>query len=191
MLESESVPLPEWWPALFPPPFAPVPPSDMPAWPDDAATRRLALSLGEAHADAVASLRRLGATHGGGLFGVVKGVLAEYERLGYLTAMDGRRIIACCEAFEQAGGGTHSDRQSAAQVIQDQYEEAIADPYSTPFCLQVLSVAASGGGPMADRASDAEVGAADFTAAFFGGGLLGAAIASGLVAHLDVHVTFS
>jgi hypothetical protein len=65
----------------------------MPVWPDDAATRQLALSLGRAHADAVAALRRVGASQGGGLFGVVKGVLAEYERLGYLTAADGMRPL--------------------------------------------------------------------------------------------------
>ncbi|MGA4507999.1 hypothetical protein ACQB6R_03080 [Propionibacteriaceae bacterium G1746] len=139
----------------------------------------------------MAALRRLGEANGGGLMGVITGALAEYQSLGHVTAADAGRIMACFEAFEKAGGGTQAARESASSVLHDLYAQAVADPYSTPFALQVLSVAASGGTRMVDDPSAAEIGAADAVGMFFLGGVASCVAASYVAAHLDVHVTYS
>lgn len=128
-------PLPDWWP--FPPSTGPTIP-----WPDDEATRNAALSLGQQHNEALRALQRLSADNGGGLMGLIKGMLSEYERRRMITGSDKSRILAIFAAFRAIAIGD-TDRTTGFQRITALHAEAVADPTAKPFALAVSSVTAS------------------------------------------------
>jgi hypothetical protein len=85
----------------------------------------------------MASLVKLGESHGGGLAGIIVGVIEAYLKAGLITASDRERLIDLFEAFREP------DRAKAGSRIVAIHAAAVADAESSPAALAVSSVAVS------------------------------------------------
>jgi hypothetical protein len=106
-------------------------------WSKDANARQVALDFGKLHMDGMASLAKLGESHGGGLAGIIVGVIEAYLEAGLITASDRERLIDLFEAFREL------DRSKAGSRIVAIHAAAVADAESSPAALAVSSVAVS------------------------------------------------
>lgn len=106
-------------------------------WSKDANARQAALDFGKLHMDGMASLAKLGESHGGGLAGILVGVIEAYLEAGLITAPDRERLIDLFEAFREP------DRAKAGSRIVAIHAAAVADADSSPAALAVSSVAVS------------------------------------------------
>lgn len=106
-------------------------------WSKDANARQAALDFGRLHMDGMASLAKLGDSHGGGWAGILVGVIEAYLQAGLITASDRERLIDLFEAFREP------DRAKAGSRILAIHAAAVADAGSSPAALAVSSVAVS------------------------------------------------
>lgn len=171
-------------------PFPPSTGPTLPTWPDDVKSRQDAIDFGQKHADALAALERLANQNGGGLMGVAKAFLNEYERRQLITAKDKERLTAILTAFKDM------DPVAGIRRIQEIHQEAVSDPTSKPAALGISSIAASSAAASSKAASSADAammdkkfasgfatGYADAVGAMMGGfggpaGMYGLAVAS-------------
>ena len=104
-------------------------------WNKDTKARQAAINIGKLHMDGMASLAKLGESHGGGLAGILVGVIEVYHEAGLITAADRKRLIDLFEAFREP------DRAKAGSRIAAIHAAAVADSESSPAALAVSSVA--------------------------------------------------
>lgn len=120
---------PDWWP--FQIPISPTIPID------PATDRQNALDAGRIHTEVMQAIERLAEENGGGLLGAARGAMAECERRGLLTSADHSRLQRVLDALVEG------DAASANSTIVGIFEEAAADPNSSPLALTVCSIAAA------------------------------------------------
>ena len=120
---------PDWWP--FQIPISPTIP------PDAETDRQNALDAGRIHQEVMDAIERLAEENGGGVLGAARGAMAECERRGRLTSADHARLRRVLDALSEG------DAATANSTIVGIFEEAAADPDSTPLALTVCSIAAA------------------------------------------------
>ena len=159
------------------------------SWATDSSSRQQALDFGRLHVEGMASLRRIGAAHGGGRHGMIVGVIEGLVAAGIITAADRVRLIELFEAFLE------KDPAKAIAAIKAVHAAAVADPDASPAALAVSSVAVAVIEPATDSnlVDGVLIGYADATGSLVGtaGGPAGAAStgiqASMLAEHLTGH----
>jgi hypothetical protein len=120
--------LPDWWPPFTGPTIP---------WRDGEAGRNSALGMGAQHDLLLDAYRALGERNGGGFFGMLRGMLAEYVTRGLVSEKDAQRLGAMLDALQL------TDPDEAVDKVLRLHEEATADPDAKPAALAVFSIAAA------------------------------------------------